>query len=172
MCNMTHLYVNEWKDSLLWEEWLIHVCNVTHTFFWRDSFMCMTGPFESSELIRHTKTPLFTSDECNAIVLEAEVGKGSVTHWYLWHGSRLYVWHDSWYGWDDSFIRLSLCLCLYLCLYLCLCLCLYLCVFVSVCCDSLIRDLHIFTSYGILCPINVINTHTYDHTHSHAHTQT
>ena len=53
--------------------------------------MCMTGPFESSELIHHTKTPLFTSDECDAIVLEAEVGKGSTTHWYMWYGSFIRV---------------------------------------------------------------------------------
>ena len=62
--------------------------------------MCMTGPFESPELIHHTKTPLFTSDECNAIVLEAEVGKGSMTHWYMCYVSFIRVtWLVIWVRW-------------------------------------------------------------------------
>jgi len=40
MCDMTHSYM--WHDSFICVAWLIHICDMTHSFEWHDSFICMT----------------------------------------------------------------------------------------------------------------------------------
>jgi len=40
MCDMTHSYV--WHDSFICVPWLIHMCAMTHSYMWHDSFICMT----------------------------------------------------------------------------------------------------------------------------------
>jgi len=40
MCDMTHSCV--WRDSFICVTWLIHVCDVTHLYVWHDSFICVT----------------------------------------------------------------------------------------------------------------------------------
>jgi len=40
MCGMTHSYV--WHDSFICVTWLVHMCNMTHSHVWHDSFMCVT----------------------------------------------------------------------------------------------------------------------------------
>jgi len=40
MCDMTHSYV--WRDSFICVTWLIHMCDMTHSYVWHDSFTCMT----------------------------------------------------------------------------------------------------------------------------------
>jgi len=37
-CDMTHSYV--WYDSFICVTWLIHTCDVTHAYVWHDSFIC------------------------------------------------------------------------------------------------------------------------------------
>jgi len=40
VCDMTRSCV--WHDSFMCVTWLIHVCNMTHSCVWHDSFMCVT----------------------------------------------------------------------------------------------------------------------------------
>ena len=40
MCDMTHSYV--WHDSFTCVTWLIHMCDMTHSCVWHDSFTCVT----------------------------------------------------------------------------------------------------------------------------------
>jgi len=40
MCDMTHSYV--WHDSFICVTWLIHMCDMNHSFVWHDSFICLT----------------------------------------------------------------------------------------------------------------------------------
>jgi len=40
MCDMTHSYV--WHDSFICVTWLIHMCDKTHSYVWHDSFICVT----------------------------------------------------------------------------------------------------------------------------------
>ena len=61
MCDMTHSYV--WHDSFICVTWLIHMCGMTHSYVWQDSFICVTW------LIRM----------CD------------VTHVYVWHDSFICV---------------------------------------------------------------------------------
>jgi len=39
MCDMTHSYV--WHDSFICVAWLIHMCDMTHSFVWHDPFICL-----------------------------------------------------------------------------------------------------------------------------------
>ena len=39
-CDMTHSYV--WHDSFICVTWLIHTCDMTHSYVWHDSFICVT----------------------------------------------------------------------------------------------------------------------------------
>ena len=34
-----------WHDSFLCVTWLLHMCDVTYSYVWRDSFMCQMTPF-------------------------------------------------------------------------------------------------------------------------------
>ena len=40
MCDMTHSYV--WHDSFIFVTWLIHICDMTHLYVWPDSFIRVT----------------------------------------------------------------------------------------------------------------------------------
>jgi len=40
MCDMTHSYVRH--DSFICVTWLIHMCDMTHSYVWHDSFICAT----------------------------------------------------------------------------------------------------------------------------------
>jgi len=42
MCDMTHSYV--WHDSFICVTWLIHMCDMTHSYVWQASFICGTWP--------------------------------------------------------------------------------------------------------------------------------
>jgi len=39
LCGMTHSYV--WHDSFICVTWLIHMCDMTHSYVWHDSFICV-----------------------------------------------------------------------------------------------------------------------------------
>jgi len=41
VCDVTHSRV--WHDSFMCVTWLIHRCDVTHSCVWRDWFMCVTS---------------------------------------------------------------------------------------------------------------------------------
>jgi len=102
-CDLTHSYV--WHDSFICVTWLvrkcdilIRTCDMTHSYVWHDSFVCVTWLIHMCDL----------------------------THSYVWHDSFVcvtwldrmfdmiysYVWHDSFvcdmthlYVWPDSFVR-------------------------------------------------------------------
>ena len=40
MCDMTQSYV--WHDSFICVTWRIHMCDMTHSYVWHDSFICAT----------------------------------------------------------------------------------------------------------------------------------
>jgi len=40
MCDMTHSYV--WHDSFICVTWPTHMCDMTHSYVWNDSLICMT----------------------------------------------------------------------------------------------------------------------------------
>ena len=40
ICDMTHSYV--WHDSFICVTWLIHMCDMTHSYVWHNSFICVT----------------------------------------------------------------------------------------------------------------------------------
>jgi len=83
MCDMTHSYV--WHDSFICVTWLIHISDMTHPYGWHDSFICATWPIADHQ------------------------ANGRVASRYIWHDSfismawlmhmrgvtRLHVWHDS-----------------------------------------------------------------------------
>jgi len=47
-CDMTHSYV--WHDSFICMIWLIHMCDTTHSYAWHDSFICVTWPIHTCEM--------------------------------------------------------------------------------------------------------------------------
>ena len=63
MCDVTRSHV--WRDSFTYVTWLIHMCDVTHSHVWHGSFTCATW-----------------------LIL-----KGDVTHSYMGHA--LFMCHDS-----------------------------------------------------------------------------
>jgi len=79
ICDMTHSYV--WHDSFICVTWLIHMCDMTYSYVWHDSFICVTCHIHMCDM----------------------------THSYMWHDSFIcvtwlihmcdmtysYVWHDS-----------------------------------------------------------------------------
>jgi len=71
MCDMTHSYV--WHDSFICETWLIHMCDMTHSYVWHDSFICVTWLIHMWDM----------------------------THSCVWHDSficetwLIHMWHDS-----------------------------------------------------------------------------
>ena len=40
ICDVTRSYV--WRDSFICVTWLMHMCDATHSYVWRDSFICVT----------------------------------------------------------------------------------------------------------------------------------
>ena len=61
MCDITHSYV--WHDSFICVTWLIHMCDITHAYVWHDSFICVTWLIHMCDM----------------------------THSYVWHDSFLCV---------------------------------------------------------------------------------
>ena len=96
MCDVSHSYV--WRDSFMCGTWLIHMCHMTHSYVRHDSIICVTWLIHMCHM----------------------------THSYVWHDSLIcvtwliHVWHDSFicvtwlidlcdmthlYVWHDSLIR-------------------------------------------------------------------
>ena len=96
MCDVTHSYV--WHDAFICVTWLIHMCDMTPSYVWHDSLICATWLIHMCD----------------------------ITHSYVWHDSFMcvtrpihmcdmthsYVWHDVWHvrqmhGGVVSFIWMS-----------------------------------------------------------------
>jgi len=86
MCDVTHSYV--WRDSFICVTWLIHRCDMTHSCVWHDSFIGVTWLIHMCD----------------------------VTHSYVWRDSFICVtWLCIaqvyyWWGWEavrDSFLHVT-----------------------------------------------------------------
>jgi len=105
ICDMTHSY--EWHDSFIRVTWLLHMCHVIRSYVWRDSLIFATS----------------------------RIHKCDVTHWYVPYGLFMHAtwliewmdklcviwrWHTSrmnksfrrredriWIMWNDSFIQMT-----------------------------------------------------------------
>ena len=64
VCDVTHSH--EWHDSFIRVTWLIHVCEMTHSYVWHDSFICVTW------LVRRARHN--TATHCNEL-------ENSATHY-------------------------------------------------------------------------------------------
>jgi len=77
MCDMTHSYV--WHDSFICLTWLIHMCDMTHSYVWHDSFVCVTC--------------IHTCDMTHSYAWRAFICVTWLIH--TCDMSHSYVWHDS-----------------------------------------------------------------------------
>jgi len=48
VCDVTHSYV--WRDSSIFVTWLIHMCDMTHSYVWSASSICVTQPIHMCDL--------------------------------------------------------------------------------------------------------------------------
>jgi len=81
MCDMTHSYV--WHDSFICVTWLIHMCDMTHLYVWHDSLICVTW----------------------------HVHVCDTTHSYAWHASFIFVaWPIHIYDMIHSYVRRDSCM--------------------------------------------------------------
>jgi len=70
-------------DSYL--TWLIHLCDMTHSCVWHDSFMCVTWLFHMCDM-----TPSYVSRD-SFICVTWLIHMCDMTRSYVWHDSLIYV---------------------------------------------------------------------------------
>jgi len=91
MCDMTHSY--EWLDSFICVTWLIHMSDLTHSYVWHDSFIWVTWLIHECDmthpcLTSHNNSPFVFSTAKNSW---KQKHMGYTTHLYLWHYSFIWV---------------------------------------------------------------------------------
>jgi len=72
MCDMTHSYV--WHDSSICVTWLIHMCDMTHPYMWHESFIRVTCSYVWRDSCANVTWIIHVCDMTHA-----------VTHPYGWH---------------------------------------------------------------------------------------
>jgi len=101
MCDMTHSYV--WHDSFLCVTWRIHMCGMTHSYVWYDSFICVIWIMHMCDMMHSCVW------HDSLICVTWLIRICDMTHSYAWHDSficvirlihmcdftHFYVWHDS-----------------------------------------------------------------------------
>ena len=93
ICDMTHSCV--WHESFKWVPWLIPVCDMTHSYEWHDSFPCVTWLIHMIDL-----THSFMWHD-SFICVQWLIHMCDMTHSYVRHDSLIFVtwlthmWHDS-----------------------------------------------------------------------------
>jgi len=87
MCDMTHSYV--WHDSFICLTWLIHVCDMTHSYVWHDSFICVIWLIHICDATH----PYVWHD--SSICVTWLIHMCDMTHSYVWYDSSIYVWFHS-----------------------------------------------------------------------------
>jgi len=58
MCDVTHSYM--WHDSFICVTWLIHMCDIPRRYVWHDSFNRVTKTHAHTHTHTHTHTPTHT----------------------------------------------------------------------------------------------------------------
>ena len=48
MCDVTHSYVQ--RDSFICATWLIHMCDMAHSYVWHGPFICVTWPIHMCDM--------------------------------------------------------------------------------------------------------------------------
>jgi len=91
MCNVTHSYV--WRDAFICVTWLLHVCDMTHSYVWRDSFIRV--PFSEWHhthewVIPHIWMSHITHTNESYYTYE-RVSRSHHSHSYTWHNSSMTV---------------------------------------------------------------------------------
>jgi len=87
-CDMTHSYV--WHDSFTRVPWLIHMCDMTHSHVWHDSFICVTWvQVRMWTANNFNKTPLYVChDSFSSLFMTRLIPMCNMNHSYVWHGYR------------------------------------------------------------------------------------
>ena len=107
MCDMAHSYV--YHDSFMCVTRLIHMCDMTHSYVWHDSFICVTWLIHVCGM-----TPVMTR-WCvwhDSFMWHGSFVCENMTHLYVpWliHVTRLMTWliRDMTHSRHDSFMRLT-----------------------------------------------------------------
>jgi len=105
-----------WHDSFICVTWLIHMCDMTHSYVWHDSFICVTWLlFECVTCLIHAWHDSFIRDSVICVTWLIHICDMThsymtrhhtgliVTHWFIcvtWltcmcDMTRSYAWHDS-----------------------------------------------------------------------------
>jgi len=101
MCDVTHSYV--WRDSFICVTRLIHMCDVTQSYVWRDSVICVTWLSHKCDV---TQSYVWRD---SVICVTRVMHTFDMTHSHVWHDlcicvtwlihmcdtTHAYVWHDS-----------------------------------------------------------------------------
>ena len=90
-----------WHDSFISVTWLIHMCDMTHSYVCHDSFICVTWLIHI--YVWHD----------SIICVTWLIHMSDMTHSYVWHDSFICVtWlnhmRDMTRSWDDSLLGASL----------------------------------------------------------------
>ena len=128
---MLHRRSCVWHDSIICVTWLIHICAMTHSYAWHDSFICLHVCDMTHSYVCHDSficAPWFicvcaVTHSCvtwlfqmwnDSFMCDAYIRK--MTHSYICRDSFIcgtglkkilrtpYVWHDAWDVSHDSFI--------------------------------------------------------------------
>jgi len=77
-----------WHDSFICVTWLIHVCDMTHSYVWHDSFICVTWLVHVCDM---TRSYVWHHSFIRVTWL---IHMCDMTHSYVWHDSFIRVtWH-------------------------------------------------------------------------------
>jgi len=95
MCDLTHTYV--WHASYICVTWLIHMCDLTHSYVWPDSFICVTClMYLMMLLLAHFDV---LHDEDKLLCFKRLIRLCDITHTFMWHDSYSYTctwWRCCW----------------------------------------------------------------------------
>jgi len=90
LTSATHLYV--WRDRYLWPQteptqtWPTHTSDMTPSYVWNDSRICMTW-------LRSTSAATIVLVKSVVVVRQSKSGGNYTTFWSV---LQIHMWHDSW----------------------------------------------------------------------------
>jgi len=93
MCDMTHSYV--WHDSFMCVTWLIHMCDMTHWYVWHDSFRTLpelkSPPVTPNVRLAFHVCHMTHSYDTAFTCVTWLIPMCHMTHSYVWHDSLICV---------------------------------------------------------------------------------